>query len=212
MKKITLLPLLLFTFLINAQFGTQPAIPINSTAEVVADNIELQLICPPNQIVNPNVFNTYYFVPDYWANGDVITIGIQPVLITSQEPVAGTLLPVGEYIVTITAEDILGNISTCTFELVVSSDTIGIKENQLTDRSIVIHPNPAGNYVTISNSQNIELDRAYIYDITGRQIKTFSLQDMGIEKILDISELTTANYLILILGSDSQIVKHLIKE
>ena len=42
-------------------------------------------------------------------------------ILLSQDPAAGTLLPDGVYTVTMTAEDEYGNIGTCTFELTVES-------------------------------------------------------------------------------------------
>jgi len=66
--------------------------------------------------------------------------------------------------------------------------------------------------VRISNPQNIALDEAVIFDLTGRLVGTYNLQEMGTDIGLDISQLATATYTVIIKGQDGQVVKQLIKE
>ena len=134
-----------------------------------------------------------------------------PVTILSQDPAPGTLLPDGVYTVTMTAEDEYGNVGTCTFELTVDS-ILGVDDNTIDISTIVMYPNPATDKVYISNPQSIDLEQAAIYDVTGRLIQTYDLRDMGTEKALDISILSTATYMVVIQGQGSTITKQLIKE
>jgi hypothetical protein len=84
--------------------------------------------------------------------------------------------------------------------------------NSVDISTIVMYPNPARNVVNISNPQSVELEQATIYDTNGRLIQTYDLTDMGTEKALDVSRLSTATYLVLIQGPGGQITKQLIKE
>jgi hypothetical protein len=46
--------------------------------------------------------------------------------------------------------------------------------------------------------------------MTGRLIKLVDLKDMGIEQLINISELSKANYFVIIQGEQTKIVKQLI--
>jgi hypothetical protein len=178
----------------------------------VVDLLGPVLTCPPDQTVDPGVGNLFYVVPDYFATGDATATDncTDPVVITSQDPAAGTLLPDGTYTVTITAEDEYGNVSTCDFELIVES-VLGVDDNAL-DVAIVMYPNPANSQVTISNSSNIQLEKAAIYDINGKLVMNVNLQDMQREKVIDVSNLASGVYVVQINGEQASVVKRLIKE
>ncbi|WP_198515592.1 HYR domain-containing protein [Ulvibacter sp. MAR_2010_11] len=179
----------------------------------VVDLLAPVLTCPADQTVDPGAGNLFYEVPDYFALGEATATDncTDPVVITSQDPAAGTLLPDGTYTVTITAEDEYGNVATCTFELTV--DTIlGIGDTTADISSIVLYPNPATDYVMLSNPNNVELQSVAIYDLTGRLIKTIDLVNMDAEKTIDVSELASSTYMFVIKGTDSQMTKQLIKE
>ena len=75
-----------------------------------------------------------------------------------------------------------------------------------------MYPNPARNTVNLSNPQAIALEEAQVYDMTGRLVRTYNLQDMGTEKALDVSSLATATYTVIITGQGGFITKQLIKE
>jgi len=78
--------------------------------------------------------------------------------------------------------------------------------------TILLYPNPTANQLMISNSQNLELVSLDIYDISGRLIKTVNLEDMGTEKSVDVSQLASAPYMLIIQGKEGLLTKQIIKE
>jgi len=182
-------------------------------AEVeVFDNLAPVVTCPADITVDPGPGNLFYQVPDYFATGEATAVDncTDPVTILSQNPAAGTLLPDGVYPVTMTAEDEYGNVGTCTFTLTIES-VLGVDENEL-DIALIMYPNPAQNQVTITNSSNIQLEKAAIYDMNGKLISQFDLSTMQGEKVIDVSNLATGVYMVQINSDNSSAVKRLIKE
>jgi len=179
----------------------------------VVDALAPVITCPADQSVDPGTGNLFYVVPDYFATGEATATDncTDPVTIISQNPAAGSLLPDGTYTITLTAEDAYGNVSNCDFELIVDS-LLGVQDVSVNMGSIILYPNPSKDYVVISNPQNIALESAAIYDITGRLIKTIILTGMGSERSIDISELASANYMFIINSAQGQITKQIIKE
>jgi hypothetical protein len=155
----------------------------------------------------------FYEVPDYFATGEATAEDncTGPLTLLTQDPTAGTLLPDGVYAITMSAEDEYGNIGTCTFELTVES-ILGVGDNELNIRTIVIYPNPAKDVVMLSNPQSIAMEEAAIYDLTGRLVQTIDLTDMGSEKVIDVSEWAAAAYMVIIQSENGSITKQFIKE
>ena len=75
-----------------------------------------------------------------------------------------------------------------------------------------MYPNPASDVVNISNPQNIELEQISIYDALGRLVQTQELRAVSTLVSMDISNLSSATYLVVIQGTQGQITKQLIKE
>jgi len=179
----------------------------------VVDLLAPVVTCPADITVDPGPGNLFYEVPDYFATGEATAVDncTDPLTILSQDPAPGTLLSDGVYTVTMTAEDENGNVGTCTFELTVES-VLGINDNDLSLATIVMYPNPAQEYVILSNPQSIDLEQAVIYDMNGRLIQTIDLTNMGIEKVIDIANLNAAVYHVMIQSAEGQISKQLLKE
>ena len=182
-------------------------------AEVtVVDLLAPELVCPADETVG--TIGGVYTVPDYF--GEALATATDnctdPVTITSQTPAAGTTQGAGDFVVTLTAEDAFGNVSTCDFTITVDP-TLGVDgPTSLSNANIVMYPNPARNTVNLSNPQAIALEEAQVYDMTGRLVRTYNLQDMGTERALDVSSLATATYTVIITGQGGFITKQLIKE
>ncbi len=184
------------------------------TATVTAVDVLAPVItCPADQTVDPGAGNLFYIVPDYFATGEATAIDncTDPVTVTTQDPAAGTALTDGTYTITLTATDEYGNTATCEFELIVES-VLGTGDNSQSLGSIAMYPNPVKENVTIGNPQSLELESAHIYDLTGRLVQTINLQGMGNAKIIDVSQLSAATYLVIINGKEGQLTKRLMKE
>jgi hypothetical protein len=179
----------------------------------VVDLLAPVVTCPADIAVDPGPGNLFYEVPDYFATGEATAVDncTDPLTILSQDPAPGTLLSDGVYTVTMTAEDEYGNVGTCTFELTVES-VLGINDNEVSLATIVMYPNPARDYVTLSNPQSVDLDHAVIFDVNGRLIQTIDLTNMGIEKVIDVTNLNAAVYTVVIRSARGQISKQLLKE
>ena len=88
---------------------------------------------------------------------------------------------------------------------------LGTDDNEL-NNAIALYPNPANEQVTISNSSNIALETAMIYDLNGKLVSQINLQDMQSEKVIDVASFATGVYMVYITGEQSSVVKRLIKE
>ncbi|SRX53805.1 HYR domain-containing protein [Aequorivita sp. CIP111184] len=179
----------------------------------VVDNLAPVVTCPADQTVDPGQGNLFYIVPDYFATGEATAVDncTDPVTVTTQDPAAGTTLSDGTYTIMLTATDAYGNTGTCEFELVVDS-VLGTGGNNQSLGSIAMYPNPAKGNVTIGNPQSLELERADIYDLTGRLVQSFNLKGMATAKTLNVDNLAAATYVVIIKGKNGQITKRLLKE
>ena len=175
---------------------------------LVSDTTSPTITCPADQSILLDI-DELYEVPDYWANGEASAIDncTDPVTNFTQDPVAGTNLDFGTYVVLLTAEDEFGNMSSCSFELLIE-EILNANETEL--GSLILYPNPADNYVYLSNPNNLELFDVTVYDLMGRMITKLDLTNMGTEKNLDISKLANATYMILIRGEQGTSYKQLI--
>jgi len=175
----------------------------------VVDAMAPVLTCPEDEsvMVDPDGTHT---VADYIESGAAFATDncADPVTMT-QDPVAGTILGVGVWTITFTAEDDYGNISTCEMELDLT--LLGTEDNEL-NNAIALYPNPANEQVTISNSSNIALETAMIYDLNGKLVSQINLQNMQSEKVIDVSAYAMALVMDAITGEQSSVVKRLIKK
>ena len=128
----------------------------------------------------------------------------------NQNPVAGTLMPQGVHIISLSTQDISGFTAECEFTLTVI-DNLG-SQNTTALRAIKVYPNPANDVINLSNPQNINLRNVSIYDMTGRLIITKDLQAASQQSTIDISALQSGNYLLFIKSTYGQITKQLLKE
>ena len=110
--------------------------------------------------------------------------------------------------ITFTAEDQYGNVSTCSFELDIQ-EILGAGDAE-DFASLVLYPNPADNEVILSNPRQIDLSEVTIYDLTGRIVHKVDLSTMGSEITIDISMLANANYILVIKGLEGISTKQLI--
>jgi len=180
-----------------------------SAVVTVVDLLAPEIVCPDDQVVNLDADGTY-ILGNYIADGSATATDncTDPVTIFGQDPAPGTSLGLGVQVVTFTAEDEYGNVSTCSFELDVQ-DILG-NNNTEDFASLVLYPNPADSKVNLSNPRQIDLINVTIYDLTGRIVNKIDLSTMGSEITIDISTLANATYALVIKGNQGTTTKQLI--
>jgi len=175
---------------------------------VVVDTMGPVIPCPEDQSIMVDLDGTH--ILDEYFNGIIVTDNCNADdLGLTQVPAPGTVLGVGVWDIVLTATDDYGNSTTCTF--VLDLTLLGTDDNEL-NNAISIYPNPANEQVTISNSSNIALETAMIYDLNGKLVSQINLQNMQSEKMIDVSAYATGVYMVYITGEQSSVVKRLIKE
>jgi len=174
----------------------------------VVDGSTIVTTCPQDFTVSVPTGTTYELL-DY-RNEIIIVTDICNVIpaATSQSPNAGTELPLGVHVITVNALLNDGTIISCPFEITVDNN-LELADNSILS-SLLLYPNPASEIVKLGNPQNLDLETISIYDMTGRLIKLVDLKDMEIEQLINISELSKANYFVIIQGEQTKIVKQLI--
>jgi len=179
----------------------------------VVDVLAPVIACPADFTVDTDQGSITYTLPDYFGEGLVTATDncTNPVTIFTQTPAPGTLLLDGTYTITLTATDEYGNEATCTFELTV--DTIlGADDNRLDFSSLTMYPNPAEFMVTIGNPKFMQIDNIAIYDIQGRLVVSKNTQGATGNQSLDVSNLSSAVYMVIIQSQGKQTVKRLIRK
>ncbi len=84
----------------------------------------------------------------------------------------------------------------------ITNDDVTLGINDFEMGSLKLYPNPAKEKITLVNKQNIALQKLDIYDITGRLIYNFDMKNSSTETVLDVSLLSSGNYIIIISGED----------
>ena len=176
----------------------------------VLDGSTLVTTCPQDVTVSiPD--GTTYTLLDY-QNELILTTDICNVTpaATFQSPSVGTELPIGVHEITVNALLNDETIITCTFEITIDNN-LELTDNS-TLSSLILYPNPASELVKLGNPQNLDLETIFIYDMTGKLIKSIDLNDKKIEQLINISELSKANYFVVIKGEQTKLIKQLIVE
>lgn len=178
----------------------------------VVDNLGPEIDCPADQTVDTDPDSITFTVPDYFGEGLATATDncTEPVTIFTQDPAPGTLLIDGTYTVTLTAEDQFGNVSSCEFELIV--DTILGVEDRTDFSSLTMYPNPAVNEVTIGNPMFIAIDKIAVYDIQGRLVLSKNTNGDTGNQTINVSDLSSAVYMVIIHSEGKQAVRRLIRK
>ncbi len=180
-----------------------------SAIVTVVDLLAPEIVCPDDQVVNLGPDGTYT-LGDYIGDGSATATDncTDPVTIFAQDPAAGTVLGFGTQVITFTAQDQYGNVSTCSFELDIQ-EILGAGDVE-DFASLVLYPNPADSKVNLSNPRQIDLNNVTIYDLTGRIVNKIDLSTMGSEITIDIATLANAIYMVVIRGDQRISTKQLI--
>lgn len=138
------------------------------TAQVtVEDTTGPVFTCVEDATVEFDSGQNYYTLPDYVLAGDVTAIdNCTTSLSISQDPVAGTQLPLGTHTISFEATDDEGNTNTCSFEITVIEE-LGIAD--VLKQGLAIFPNPASSELNIS-SKSLPIQSVQLFDISGKQL------------------------------------------
>ncbi len=91
------------------------------------------------------------------------------------------------------------------------AERLSIDENAFI-AGITLYPNPMEGQLKIGNSNNVQLESASIYDITGRLLRTIDLKGATSEVTLDVSDLSAATYMVVINSEKGRISKLMVKK
>ena len=183
----------------------------NSVVTVI-DNSDPTIACPENMTVYTENGNSYYVVPDFYANGDIemeSICGEQNNIEYSQYPIPGTLLNLGEYTISFITTYSNGNSAICDTNLLI--ETSLSNEEYENKASINIYPNPSSSYFKIKAQPNRFPLTLKLFDLKGKKIKEINLNNYKNEQPIYISELSSGTYIIKISTRDNDIIKKLIK-
>ncbi len=180
---------------------------IASTSEytiTVKEDLEAPVIsCLENENIIIPLEESFFEIPDYTALIEVTdNCGIPEV---SQVPVLGTELGVGDYTITVGAEDSSGNQSFCTFVLNIKKEIGDI------DNLISISPNPTDELLTFSSVNSIPNLDISIFNINGKLVKTFSYSDFNFNTTVSIKDIASGMYFVKMKAEGNTIVKRIIK-
>lgn len=129
---------------------------------IVTDEAAPEISCPENFTIGVGNEGSYT-LPDFWEQEEVTATDNCTISNHSQNPTAGTVLPLGVHTIEFSVEDAAGNISTCSFELTID-DSMGTSDGQLS--GIEIFPNPVNDILNIKYDK--EISSVSIYDASGR--------------------------------------------
>ncbi|MDB4298523.1 HYR domain-containing protein [Flavobacteriaceae bacterium] len=175
----------------------------------VIDGLAPEITCPADQTITTE---GAYSLPDYFATGEALALdNCSTTLVTDQRPSPGTLLENGTYTITLSATDNGGFESTCEFEIVVN-DLLSNQDTEILLQDITIYPNPASDIITITNPQFIGLTDVTLFDVTGRKVKHSNVSGVNDAVVINISELRSAMYMVVISTEYGQVVKQLLKK
>lgn len=90
----------------------------------------------------------------------------------------------------------------------VTEATAGIKDNAIT--SLTVSPNPANDFVTIANNENVLVDGVVLTDLNGRTVKTLKFAGVT-EAQVNVSDLASGIYMMTISSEKGATTKKIVK-
>ncbi len=92
------------------------------------------------------------------------------------------------------------------------SATLSVSDSKYLEDGIRVYPNPSNGIFTLKKIRAIELLKAEIYDINGRNIKTFDLSRMQDETAIDITDIASGIYFMSVTSKEAKSIIKLIKD
>ena len=180
-----------------------------SATVMVVDLIAPQIICPSNSTilsVGP------YTLPDYFANSTVVASDNCSVTSKTQSPIAGTVLPEGVYTISFQVFDASANTKTCSFVLTVDDTSLSTVNNDLSEKTILIYPNPVVDILTIKNNSGEKLSSLEITDESGRMLNKIDLSTMDKVKNISFEKYISGSYYLKLNSAKGSVIKRIIKK
>ena len=139
-------------------------------------------------------------------NGSADACGIASLTVSPNSFDVGDL---GDNTVTLTVTDVNGNTTTCT-AIVTVTDVLSV-ENILTTENVKLYPNPTEESLIISFPREMEVS-IQLFDVVGKLIQQQTDFLVSETHTMDISNLNTGTYFILIKSEIGTLTKRIIKE
>ncbi len=175
----------------------------------IVDTLAPIITCPEDVVVIAAL--APYELPDFVDNDTVIvTDNCLDTLTITQDPAVGTVVEEGETAVTIIVTDPSGNEIACSFNIFVDP-SLGNDVYAANLKTLSLYPNPASDFMILENPKNLALKNARLIDMTGRIVKQFDLSRLSTERVLDISEIASANYFLIVEGKTENVSFQIIK-
>jgi|GEM_PF-1848457 len=92
--------------------------------------------------------------------------------------------------------------------IVDGSETAGVKENNIT--SLAVTPNPASDFVNITNNENALVNGVVITDLNGRTVKTAKFAGVAQAQV-NVSDLASGVYMMTISSDKGSVTKKIVK-
>lgn len=202
------------TLTVEDESGNTASCTATVTVEDVSGPVFDQATLPQGVLVRNVDSGTGTYTLEDFTVGVMATDGCSDLpllpITVSQDPALGTEMNLGTFDITITAMDDAGNESDHEFQVRVEE---ALSVNDVTTlSSIRLYPNPASDFITLSNPQNIQLRTIQLFDLTGRLIQKINVSEVLSEIQIDVSALHSASYILLISSEEASITKQLIKE
>jgi hypothetical protein len=122
---------------------------------------------------------------------------------------SGESYPLGTTTNTFELIDIYGNVSTCSFDVIVQTST-ATNEIDL-QQKFTISPNPTNGLLFLDNQSNQKIIEVKLYNTIGKEVKKIKLEKSADNQFLDLSNLANGSYYLHIESSLGIIVKKVIK-
>jgi hypothetical protein len=87
----------------------------------------------------------------------------------------------------------------------------GIQDNQKSDFTFSVYPNPFNDLVTVSFSPNSTVTEMRVSDLTGRELKSVVIKEGTLNTILDLTSLSGGVYLLTVLSDKGYQTKKIVK-
>jgi hypothetical protein len=87
----------------------------------------------------------------------------------------------------------------------ITSPTLGLGDIKKTEKGLAIYPNPATDFVHIENGSDVTIETIDLYDVTGRNVKSYKSADIK-DNAISVSNVVPGNYILKINNTSKKII------